>query len=145
MPTLPGVVINVAISIGVEGAGVSIRSRGLGGVNSSGYLISLSIAVVGRAMVRYGMMSAMLIVTVPVAVAVGMAITLGIGIVIMAGRSANRSGRGVGSFETPGHELTPLPIIDFSFWSTPDSNYPRVVLPEVTLHSFVDTHTAEKD
>ena len=92
---------------------------------------------------RDGLMSAVLIVAM--AVAVGMAITLSIGIVIMTGGGTNRSGRGVGSFETPGHELTALPIIDFSFWSTPDSNYSRVVLPEVTLHAFVDTHTAEKD
>jgi hypothetical protein len=105
----------------------------------------LGIAVVVRAMVWYGLMSAMMIVTVPVVVAVGVAITLGIGIVIMTGGGTNCSGRGIGSFETPGHELTALPIIDFSFWSTPDSNYPRVVLPEVTLHAFVDTHTTDKN
>ena len=79
VPTLPSVVVNVAIGIRVEGPGVSIRSRGLGGVNRGGHLLSLGIAVVARAMVRDGMMSAVLIVAVPVAVAVGMAITLGIG------------------------------------------------------------------
>jgi len=142
VPTLPSIVVNVAIGIRVEGPGISIRSRGLRGINRGGHLLSLGIAVVTGAMMRDGLMSAVLIVAV--AVAVGMAITL-MAIVIMAGCGTNRSGRGVGSFETPGHELTALPIIDFSFWSTPDSNYSRVVLPEVTLHAFVDTHTAEKN
>ena len=105
----------------------------------------MSIAVAGRAIMRYGLMSAVMIVTVPVPFAMGMAITVSIGIVVMVGGSPNRGGSGVGGFEAPGHELAALTIINLSFRSTPDSNCSRVVLPEVTLHAFVDTHTAEKD
>jgi hypothetical protein len=90
-------------------------------------------------------MSAMIIVAVPVAVTVGKTITVSIGIIVMGSSSPNRSGCGVGSFKAPSHELTTLSIINLSLRSTPYGDYFRVVLPKVTLHSLIDTHTAEKD